>query len=125
MRCAAQCTAEEALGVRPCSDPYITALAVLQQKVAPHRSGNEVRGVPEMRNLESYLAGTAGPKQVDRKQPQRRGKRRHSKDSLGDRQVTKPTRLQEHQGKRAALQAAPSLMEARSSEDGQRSEPGP
>ncbi|KAJ1129592.1 hypothetical protein NDU88_007959 [Pleurodeles waltl] len=72
--------------------------------------------------LESYRAGTTGPKQVEREQPRRRGKRRHSKDFLGDRQVTKPTRQQAHQGKRAALQAA-SLTEARSSEDGQRSDP--
>ncbi|KAJ1166401.1 hypothetical protein NDU88_006805 [Pleurodeles waltl] len=50
-------------------------------------------------------------------------KRRHTRDSLGDRQVTKPTSQQAHQGKRAALQAVASLTEARSSEDGQRSEP--
>ncbi|KAJ1097487.1 hypothetical protein NDU88_002605 [Pleurodeles waltl] len=73
--------------------------------------------------LESYCAGTIGPKQVERKQPRRRGKRRRTRDSAGGQQVTKPTNQQAHQGKRAALQATASLMEARSSDDGQRLEP--
>ncbi|KAJ1203953.1 hypothetical protein NDU88_007734 [Pleurodeles waltl] len=73
--------------------------------------------------LESYRVGSTHPKQVEHKQPQRHGKRHHTKDSLGDRQVTKPTSQQAHQGKRATLRAAASLTEVRSSEDGQKSEP--
>ncbi|KAJ1186288.1 hypothetical protein NDU88_003071 [Pleurodeles waltl] len=60
---------------------------------------------------------------MEHKQPRRRGKRRHARDSQKDRQVTKPMSQKVHQGKRATLQAAASLMEARSSEDGLRSEP--
>ncbi|KAJ1138489.1 hypothetical protein NDU88_004872 [Pleurodeles waltl] len=73
--------------------------------------------------LESYRAGSTDPKQVECKQPRCCDKRRHTKDFLGDWQVTKPTSQKVHQGKRAALQAAASLMEARSFEDGQRLEP--
>ncbi|KAJ1175657.1 hypothetical protein NDU88_000944 [Pleurodeles waltl] len=73
--------------------------------------------------LQSYQAGTTDPKHVECKPPRRRSKRRHTRDPLGDRWVTKPTSQQAHQGKRAALRAVASLMEARSSEDGQRSEP--
>ncbi|KAJ1130910.1 hypothetical protein NDU88_009254 [Pleurodeles waltl] len=64
--------------------------------------------------LEAYRTGSTDVKQAQRGQ--------HTKDTLGDRQVTKPTSQQAHQGKRAALQTAVSLIEARSSEDGQRSE---
>ncbi|KAJ1203958.1 hypothetical protein NDU88_007739 [Pleurodeles waltl] len=72
--------------------------------------------------LESYRGGTIGPKQVERKHPRRHGKRRHTRDSGGGHQVTKPTNQQAHQAERAALQEAASLMEMRSSDDGQRSE---
>ncbi|KAJ1154591.1 hypothetical protein NDU88_007337 [Pleurodeles waltl] len=60
---------------------------------------------------------------MEHKQPRRRGKRRHARDSQKDHQVTKPRSQQAHQGKRDALQAAASLTEVRSSEDGLRSEP--
>ncbi|KAJ1126416.1 hypothetical protein NDU88_004823 [Pleurodeles waltl] len=73
--------------------------------------------------LGAYRRGPIDIKQVEHRQPRRRGKRRHAKDSQKDRQVTKPTRQQARQGKRAALQTAASLTKARSSEDGQRSEP--
>ncbi|KAJ1205793.1 hypothetical protein NDU88_001219 [Pleurodeles waltl] len=74
--------------------------------------------------LETYHKGHTDAKLVDHKQPQRRNKRRHARATLQDRQVTKPTNQQAHQGKRAALQAAASLMETRSSKDGLRSDPG-
>ncbi|KAJ1149524.1 hypothetical protein NDU88_002331 [Pleurodeles waltl] len=73
--------------------------------------------------LEAYHKGHMDIKRMEHKQPRRQGKRRHARDSQKDRQVTKPMSQQAHQGKRAALQAAASLMEARSSEDGLRSEP--
>ncbi|KAJ1110515.1 hypothetical protein NDU88_007866 [Pleurodeles waltl] len=60
---------------------------------------------------------------MEHKQSRRRGKRQHARDSQKDRQVTKPTSQQAHQGKRAALQAVASLTETRSSEDGLGSEP--
>ncbi|KAJ1104331.1 hypothetical protein NDU88_001743 [Pleurodeles waltl] len=60
---------------------------------------------------------------MEHKQPRHRGKRRHARESQKDRPVMKPTRQQAHQEKRAALQAAASLMEVRSSEGGLRSEP--
>ncbi|KAJ1202937.1 hypothetical protein NDU88_006732 [Pleurodeles waltl] len=57
------------------------------------------------------------------KRPGRRGKRYRAKESQQDRTVTKPTSQQAHQGKRAALPAADSLAEVRSSEEGLRSDP--
>ncbi|KAJ1114534.1 hypothetical protein NDU88_002769 [Pleurodeles waltl] len=48
---------------------------------------------------------------VEREHPRHRGKRRHTRDSVGGHQVTKPTNQQVHQEKRAALQVAASLTE--------------
>ncbi|KAJ1142382.1 hypothetical protein NDU88_008708 [Pleurodeles waltl] len=67
--------------------------------------------------------GSTDLKQAERRQPRRRGKRRHTKVSLDDRRMTKPINQQASQEKRAALQAADFLTEVRSSEDGQRLEP--
>ncbi|KAJ1179904.1 hypothetical protein NDU88_005135 [Pleurodeles waltl] len=47
-------------------------------------------------------------------QPRCRVKVRHTRNSLQDRPVTKPTTQQARQGKRVALQAAASLTESRS-----------
>ncbi|KAJ1152500.1 hypothetical protein NDU88_005275 [Pleurodeles waltl] len=66
------------------------------------------------------MGGPSDIKQVEGRQPRRGGKRRHTKDSQKDRQVTKST---SQQGKKAVLQVAASLTETRSSEDGRRSEP--
>ncbi|KAJ1139586.1 hypothetical protein NDU88_005955 [Pleurodeles waltl] len=66
--------------------------------------------------LETYRARTVGAKRTEHRSPGRRGKRRHTRDSTGGQHVTKPTRQQALQGKKAALQTAASLMEARSSE---------
>ncbi|KAJ1142590.1 hypothetical protein NDU88_008904, partial [Pleurodeles waltl] len=71
----------------------------------------------------AYRRGPTDIKQVEHRQPHRRGKRQHAKDSQKDRKVTKPTSKEACQGKRAALQAVASLTEARSSEDGRRSKP--
>ncbi|KAJ1117733.1 hypothetical protein NDU88_005930 [Pleurodeles waltl] len=73
--------------------------------------------------LEANRRGSTDLNQAEHRQPHCRSKRGHTKDSQGDRQVTKPTSQQARQGKRAALQAAASLTEAKSSEDGQRSDP--
>ncbi|KAJ1099848.1 hypothetical protein NDU88_004943 [Pleurodeles waltl] len=67
--------------------------------------------------------GPTDLKQVEGRQPRRRGKRRHTKDSQKDRQVTKPNSQQARKGKKSALRVPASLTEARSSEDGRRSEP--
>ncbi|KAJ1089528.1 hypothetical protein NDU88_002679 [Pleurodeles waltl] len=60
---------------------------------------------------------------MDHKQPRRRGKNRHIRVAIKGRQVTKPTNQQARQGKKVALQAAASLTEMKSLEDGLRSEP--
>ncbi|KAJ1207558.1 hypothetical protein NDU88_002949 [Pleurodeles waltl] len=66
-----------------------------------------------------------GAKHIECKPPRRRGKKRHPRDSTGSQRVTKPTGQQAHQGKRAALQAPASLMEARSSDEDLGSGPEP
>ncbi|KAJ1112783.1 hypothetical protein NDU88_001044 [Pleurodeles waltl] len=73
--------------------------------------------------LESYRTGTMGGKHVERKSTRRRGKKRHSQDSTGSQRVTIHTNQQAHQGKRVVLQGAASLIEGRSSDEGQRSGP--
>ncbi|KAJ1190773.1 hypothetical protein NDU88_000092 [Pleurodeles waltl] len=73
--------------------------------------------------LGAYRRGPTDIKQVENRQPRRQSKRQHAKDSQKYHKVTKPTSQQTRQGKRAALQGTASLTEARSSEDGQRSEP--
>ncbi|KAJ1100542.1 hypothetical protein NDU88_005624 [Pleurodeles waltl] len=73
--------------------------------------------------LEAYHKGSADITQMDHKQPRRRGEKRHIRVASKDLQVTKPTNQQACQGKKAALQAAASLTETKSSEDGLRSEP--
>ncbi|KAJ1180852.1 hypothetical protein NDU88_006067 [Pleurodeles waltl] len=63
-----------------------------------------------------YHADTDGGKNTEHKPPRRRGKRRHTRDTAENKQVTKPTQQQACQGKRVALQAAAYLAEVRNSD---------